>query len=99
MERGPFAVSRHPMYLGMAAILLDAAVLSGKAFAFLFPVAFIILMDRIFIPMEEEICEGIFQPRLPEEGPPVDLGEDIRARGAEVRTMARSDQTSERCQG
>ena len=63
IESGPFAVSRHPMYLGMAAFLLGAAILSGKAFAFLFPAVFIILMDRIFIPMEEDICEGIFQER------------------------------------
>jgi len=50
---GPFCISRHPMYLGMAAILLGTAVLLGSIITFIFPVIFIILMEAIFIPTEE----------------------------------------------
>ena len=50
---GPFRISRHPMYCGMAAILLGAAVLLGSATTFIFPLAFMIVMKLAFIPQEE----------------------------------------------
>lgn len=57
---GPFRISRHPMYLGMAAILLGLAVLHGTLITFIFPIIFIILMETIFIPMEEKNLEKSF---------------------------------------
>jgi len=57
---GPFRISRHPMYMGMAAILLGAAMLMGSLTAFLPTAIFIILMDRIFIPLEEGNMEKTF---------------------------------------
>jgi len=57
---GPFRISRHPMYLGMVAILLGVAVLLGSLTSFLSPVLFITLMDKIFIPMEERNMEKTF---------------------------------------
>ena len=50
---GPFGLSRHPMYLGMAAILLGVSMLTGVIQTLIFPVMFVMLMDSIFIPMEE----------------------------------------------
>jgi protein-S-isoprenylcysteine O-methyltransferase Ste14 len=51
---GPFNISRHPMYLGMASVLLGVAVNHGTVVTFLFPVVFVALMEVLFIPFEEE---------------------------------------------
>ncbi len=59
-REGPFCMSRHPMYLGMAFIILGIAVLLGSLTAFLFPVIFIVVMDRVFIPLEELNLEREF---------------------------------------
>ncbi len=58
--KGPFLISRHPMYLGMLAVLLGIAILLGSLIAFIFPMLFIILMEIIFIQMEENNLEEIF---------------------------------------
>ena len=51
---GPFCISRHPMYCGMAAVLLGAAILLGSAVSFVFPLAFVALMEMKFITIEEK---------------------------------------------
>jgi protein-S-isoprenylcysteine O-methyltransferase Ste14 len=51
---GPFSISRHPMYLGMALVLFGIAILHGTLITFIFPIIFIILMEIIFIPEEEK---------------------------------------------
>lgn len=51
---GPFSLSRHPMYLGMASVLLGVAVNHGTIITFVFPLLFVILMETLFIPFEEE---------------------------------------------
>ncbi len=57
---GPFRISRHPMYLGMAAVLLGVAIIHGTLITFLFPIIFIILMEVIFIRVEEKSMEKEF---------------------------------------
>lgn len=57
---GPFRISRHPMYLGMAAILLGTTILHGTLITFLFPIIFVILMEIKFIPIEEKNLEKVF---------------------------------------
>jgi len=57
---GPFALSRHPMYLGMASVLLGTAVIHGTVVSFVFPVAYLALMELLFIPHEEESCVKAF---------------------------------------
>jgi protein-S-isoprenylcysteine O-methyltransferase Ste14 len=57
---GPFLISRHPMYLGMAAILLGEAVFLGSFATFAFPLIFAILMEVLFISVEEENLEEAF---------------------------------------
>ncbi|MBN2620757.1 isoprenylcysteine carboxylmethyltransferase family protein [candidate division WOR-3 bacterium] len=57
---GPFRISRHPMYLGMTSVLLGAAFLHGSLTGFLSPAIFIIIMERVFIPIEEENLSKAF---------------------------------------
>ena len=57
---GPFCLSRHPMYLGMAAILLGVAIVHGVLVSFLFPLLFVVLIEIKFIPTEERNLEKAF---------------------------------------
>jgi protein-S-isoprenylcysteine O-methyltransferase Ste14 len=57
---GPFRVSRHPMYLGMALVLLGVAVIHGTIISFLYPVIFVMLMEALFIPVEETNLKRVF---------------------------------------
>ena len=60
---GPFRFGRHPMYLGMAAILFGVAVLLESLMSFIFPIIFVILMQILFIPTEEKNLEIAFGQR------------------------------------
>ena len=60
---GPFRFTRNPQYLGFAAIILGVAVLHGTLITFIFPVIFIILMELMFIPIEEKNLEKAFGKR------------------------------------
>jgi len=57
---GAFKFSRHPIYLGMVLVLLGVAVMLGSLVAVIFPVIFFILMETIFIPIEEKNMEKAF---------------------------------------
>ena len=57
---GPFHVSRNPVYLAMAAMLFGSAVVMGTPVPFIFTGVFILIMDLLFIPGEEERLETIF---------------------------------------
>jgi len=72
VTNGPFRISRHPMYLGMAAILLGVAVVLGSILPLAFPILFLALMERLFIPREEANLERAF-------------GDDYRAYKKRVR--------------
>ncbi|MBN2030212.1 isoprenylcysteine carboxylmethyltransferase family protein [bacterium] len=50
---GPFKISRHPMYVGMLSILLGTALICGTVLTLLYPILFIILMEVLFISMED----------------------------------------------
>ena len=56
----PFKVSRHPMYLGMTAILFGVALLHSSLVGFIFPIIFIILIGILFIPLEEKNMQETF---------------------------------------
>ena len=57
---GPFRISRNPIYLGMASILLGVAVLFGTLVTLAFPVIFVTLIEFFIIPGEERMMEKIF---------------------------------------
>ena len=60
---GPFSVSRHPMYLGMAAVLLGVAVIHGTISGFISPVIYVVIMDMLFISVEEKNLRDVFGAR------------------------------------
>lgn len=57
---GVFRVSRNPMYLGMAVILVGLAVVAGSATSFLVPPLFVIAVDRLLIRAEEAMLAEQF---------------------------------------
>jgi len=57
---GPFRLSRNPIYLGMASILLGVAVLSGTLVTLASPIIFIALIEFFIIPGEERMMEKKF---------------------------------------
>jgi len=57
---GIFAVSRHPMYLGMVLILAGLAVLLGTLTPFVVVLVFAVLLDVRFISAEERILAEAF---------------------------------------
>jgi protein-S-isoprenylcysteine O-methyltransferase Ste14 len=58
--RGVFRISRNPMYLGFALILLGWAVFLQSATAFVVLVAFVVYIDRFQIRPEEQALEKTF---------------------------------------
>lgn len=57
---GPFCLSRNPIYLGMASILLGVAVVLGTLVALVFLVIFVTLIELFIIPGEERMLEKLF---------------------------------------
>jgi protein-S-isoprenylcysteine O-methyltransferase Ste14 len=60
VTHGPFRISRHPMYLGMTMILLGVAIFLGSLVSMAAPVAFVITMELLFIPFEEQAMHETF---------------------------------------
>lgn len=57
---GPFRFSRNPVYLAMALMLFGSAVVMGTLVPFVFSVLFIVIIEMLFIPDEEQMLEKIF---------------------------------------
>ena len=57
---GPFRISRNPLYLGGVILSLGIAILLGSLITFVFPVALLLILDRLYIPAEETRLEKIF---------------------------------------
>jgi protein-S-isoprenylcysteine O-methyltransferase Ste14 len=57
---GVFAVSRNPMYLGMALVLVGSAFGFGTLTPFFVPPLFLVIMHRAFVVREEAMLEQIF---------------------------------------
>jgi protein-S-isoprenylcysteine O-methyltransferase Ste14 len=57
---GPYRFTRNPMYLGMAGMLLGAAIYAGSLTPFIVIPAFMALIQERFILPEEEKLEAAF---------------------------------------
>ena len=57
---GVFRICRHPMYLGMTLILLGVAVLLGSLTPLIPVIVFPVLMELVFIRVEERMLEETF---------------------------------------
>lgn len=60
IDYGSFKISRNPIYLGMLFILLGVAIFLGSLFPFIFSIIFVIIIEKLFIPMEEKNLENKF---------------------------------------
>lgn len=60
ITNGVFQISRHPMYLGFVLILIGLAVLLGSLIPYFVIPIFAILMDRVFIQIEERMLKEQF---------------------------------------
>ncbi len=63
---GTFRICRNPMYLGFVLILIGAAVLGRSVIAFSVVLAFAILIDRMFVTVEERMLAAKFGDRWEE---------------------------------
>jgi len=61
VTKGIYKITRNPMYLGMFLILLGIAVLLGSLTPFIFPIAFFVIIEILFIPVEEKNMEKQFR--------------------------------------
>jgi protein-S-isoprenylcysteine O-methyltransferase Ste14 len=57
---GAYRISRHPMYLGFVLILLGLAILLGSLSPFIVVPVFAIVMNRVFIRIEEQMLAEKF---------------------------------------
>ena len=60
VDSGPFALTRNPMYVGMAGLLVAHAVLRGSPKALVPVAAFVAVIDRVQIPPEEAAMTANF---------------------------------------
>jgi len=60
IETGVFKISRNPMYLGMALILIGAGFILGSITSFIGVVLFVAAMEITFIPQEEKKLQEEF---------------------------------------
>ena len=57
---GPYRFTRNPMYLGFTLVLFGVSILTGSLTPFVIVLAFALLMDRMFIQMEEQKMAVMF---------------------------------------
>ena len=58
--RGPYQISRNPLYLGGLIVMVGLAILLGSLIAFIFPILLFLVLNKFYIPVEEEKLERIF---------------------------------------
>jgi protein-S-isoprenylcysteine O-methyltransferase Ste14 len=59
----PYTFTRNPMYLGVTLALFGFAVFFGSIAMLLAPIAFVVIIDRMAIPLEEQNLERLFGPQ------------------------------------
>ena len=63
ITNGVFGISRHPMYLGMVLMLTGIAILMGSLSPFLLIPVFAMVMDKVFVRIEEAMLANQFGNR------------------------------------
>jgi len=66
VDYGPFKLSRHPVYLGMLMILLGVFAVAGTLITLLPAIAFVIIIEMLFIPLEERNMQKKFKKKYAE---------------------------------
>ncbi len=56
----PYTFTRNPMYLGITLVLFGFAVFFASIAMLLAPIAFVVIIDRMVIPLEEQNMERLF---------------------------------------
>jgi len=62
LTTGVFRITRNPMYLGYVLILIGVALIVRSVTPYTFIVVFAVLMDQVFIRVEEQMLEQTFGP-------------------------------------
>jgi protein-S-isoprenylcysteine O-methyltransferase Ste14 len=57
ITKGPFRISRNPIYLGMVVMFVGLSFLFGSLAVFIVPILNFIILNFYVIPIEERICE------------------------------------------
>ena len=60
VKNGLYRYTRNPMYLGMLLMLLGASFMMGTIPSMLAPVVFFLIIDKVFIPYEEDKLQAAF---------------------------------------
>ena len=60
ITKGVFKISRNPMYLGMAWVLIGISIFLGSITPYIVVILFVILMQLIFIRVEEDMLAKTF---------------------------------------
>jgi protein-S-isoprenylcysteine O-methyltransferase Ste14 len=60
LTSGLFKLSRNPLYLGMALAFFGVVITMGSLSPFVFPIVFVIIINRLIIPIEENKLEIAF---------------------------------------
>jgi protein-S-isoprenylcysteine O-methyltransferase Ste14 len=60
VTRGPFVVSRNPMYLGLVAMAAGTTIATGVLANIWLPIAFAVWLDYAYILPEERFLRGQF---------------------------------------
>ncbi|MFQ6088379.1 MAG: methyltransferase family protein [Candidatus Methanofastidiosia archaeon] len=57
---GPFRISRNPIYLSGVILSLGIVILLGSLITFVFPIALLLILNKLYIPFEEMKLEKTF---------------------------------------
>ena len=60
LTSGLFKLSRNPLYLGMTIAFVGVVITLGSLSPFIFPIIFVIIINRVIIPFEENKLEMVF---------------------------------------
>ena len=60
IQDGAYRLSRHPMYLGFAAILIGTCLLLRSLSPYFVVIVFVVMVDQVFIKVEERMLKEKF---------------------------------------